>query len=390
MNEQHKAQLIEVTQKHLDGIANEQEVRWLSKLLESNSTACEIYLELQDIHAALTTNDTEDLTSNLSDNIQPRASDAKEGMEPSPKELQASQLSVPSRLPAFIALAVSVLILAIFSTYLLRAPSEESTLIRLKELSGQVTWIGNGGKMKSSLKPGDCLSGGTMELGAPDAHVSFTYEDGSSITLAGLSTLRISTSEGSKSQERQKTLHLKRGRLSATVNDQPHGKPMLIDTPSADLTVMGTRFNVETQPASTRLTVNTGKVHLRRNLDGQAVEVPAKQTVLATLEDQSRLQPTECPMATMDWSCDLRSDLSEGKWVSELTSLGIRLKKAVRSGKVTEESAIKQYKEAATIDGDTGSVWATASPVGALIVFSPSQTQAQPVILTKASRFRIK
>ena len=68
----------------------------------------------------------------------------------------------------------------------------------------------------------------------------------------------------------------------------------------------------------------------------------------------------------------------------------MRLKKAVQSGQLTKELAIKQYKEAATIDGDPGSVWATASPVGALIVFSPSQTQAQPIILNKASRFQIK
>ena len=390
MNERHKSQLIEVTQKHLDGIATEQEVHWLSELLEADSTARETYLDLQDIHAALTTSDTEDLTANLPDSLRLRASDPKEGTQSSRQEVQAVPLTVPSRPPAFLAIAVALLILALLSTSLLRVPSEEATLIRLNELSGQVTWIGNGGQMKSSLKPGDCLSGGTMELGAPDAHVSFTYEDGSSITLAGLSSLRISTSEGSTPLQRQKTLHLKRGRLSATVNDQPNGKPMLIDTPSADLTVMGTRFNVETQPASTRLTVNKGKVHFRRNLDGQAVEVPAKQTVLATLEDQSLLQPSECPIATTDWACDLRADLSEGKWVSQLTSLGMRLKKAVQSGQLTKELAIKQYKEAATIDGDPGSVWATASPVGALIVFSPSQTQAQPIILNKASRFRIK
>ena len=158
MNEQHKSQLIEVTQKHLDGIATEQEVHWLSELLEADSTARKTYLNLQDIHAALTTSDTEELTANLPDTLQLRASDAKEGTPPSRQEVHTTQLSVPSRQAAFLAIAFSVLILALFSTLLLRAPSEEATLIRLNDLSGQVSWIGNGGQMKSSLKPGDCLS----------------------------------------------------------------------------------------------------------------------------------------------------------------------------------------------------------------------------------------
>ena len=177
MNERHKSQLIEVTQKHLDGIANEQEVHWLSELLEADSTARETYLDLQDIHAGVTTSDTEDLTANLliasdSEHLTPRK--ARNLRDRRYRQFRY-QSPTSARLSCHSGRLVDTRPIEHFSA---ASSFEEATLIRLNELSGQVTWIGNGGQIKSSLKPGDCLSGGTMELGAPDAHVSFTYEDG--------------------------------------------------------------------------------------------------------------------------------------------------------------------------------------------------------------------
>ena len=48
---------------------------------------------------------------------------------------------------------------------------------------------------------------------------------------------------------------------------------MLIHTPSAVLTVIGTQFEVEARPESTRLYVREGKVRVRRVHDGVTVDV---------------------------------------------------------------------------------------------------------------------
>jgi ferric-dicitrate binding protein FerR (iron transport regulator) len=69
---------------------------------------------------------------------------------------------------------------------------------------------------------------------------------------------------------------LKRGRLTASVAKQPH--PMSISTPSAAVTIIGTRFTLIATGTSTRLEVTEGKVNLFRSFEevdvsaGEAVE----------------------------------------------------------------------------------------------------------------------
>ena len=111
----------------------------------------------------------------------------------------------------------------------------------------------------------------------------------------------------------QKKMRLREGRLSANVEPQPVGKPMLIHTRSAVLKVLGTQFNVEAGLASTVLTVSEGKVNFRRLSDGSEVDVLAKHQVTTDTDDD--LMPALSPDSVHAWKSQLQMKPGNyGKW----------------------------------------------------------------------------
>ncbi|TWU38533.1 FecR family protein [Novipirellula artificiosorum] len=284
--------------------------------------------------------------------------------------------------------AVVALIAVFGQVFLIRDSRNE--IITVTSVSGPIAWTGDGGRVTNELAVGENFPGGTMELLAPDSFVEFAFEDQSTVSLAGLSAVTISTEQSDTPSKRQKELHLRHGRLSASVRKQPSGRPLLVHTPSAELTVLGTQFDVDAVSDSTRLTVNQGRVRLKRLPDGKEVEVPAQQSVLASLENQNGLSPRKRNSPVTDWQSDLREDVVKGKWISRLWGLGAKLKMAVANGEMTKDSAIKAYKNAAHFDDSTGSVWTVPFPFGALIVLSPLRSMEQPVLLNANTKVIVR
>jgi hypothetical protein len=170
------------------------------------------------------------------------------------------------------------------------------TIATISNMSGPALWTGDAGVMQD-LKAGMSLSGGTLEGTSPKSWVELKFNDGSIVTLSGDSMLTFS-------ERGQKELFLKHGGLSADV--KPQKKPMLIHTRSALLTVLGTRFEVETELASTALNVSEGKVGIRRISDGKSVEVAANHRVTAAPD--ADFKPVLLPGPVHAW----QSDLSRG------------------------------------------------------------------------------
>jgi hypothetical protein len=165
---------------------------------------------------------------------------------------------------------------------------------------------------------------------------------------------------------------------------------MLVRTPSAELKVLGTQFDVEATSESTRLTVHEGRVRLMRLTDGKQVDVPARQSVMASLEDQNGLSPSQRKAPVTVWRSDLRADLVQGKWFSNLSMQGKKLKIAVRNGEMSMDAARAAFKEAASLDDAAGSVWAAPSPIGSLVVLSPRRSVEPPVLLNANTRVRVR
>ncbi len=271
----------------------------------------------------------------------------------------------------FVLTAAASLLLSCWLYYGWRSTTPE---IELVEFRGEILLTGDGGKVVEGLAIGHRFLGGTVESVSPDSYCKLRFDDKTTVTISGRTLLTLS-------QNGQKIVRLRRGNLSADVAPQPIDHPMLVFTEAAELKVLGTEFNVEATTGATSLVVNEGLVRLKRLTDGKQIEVPARQSVIASLEDESGLSPIRREAPVTAWQSDLNQDAVIGKWVSRHWMLGAKLKKAVANGQMTKSAAVNAYKTAASFDDATGSVWAMPSPVGSLIVLSPRRSLKQPVLL---------
>ena len=183
--------------------------------------------------------------------------------------------------------------------------ASEPSIAKITGLSGALIWTGDRGQIVQDITVGTELAGGTIEGLAPDSWFELQFHDGSTVMISGTSLLTFADLG-------QKRLRLREGRLSASVEPQPDGKPMLIHTRSAVLKVLGTQFDVEADLASTVLTVSEGKVNFRRLSDGSEVDVPAKHHVTTDTDDD--LLPALTPNSVHAWRSQLHPKQGYGKW----------------------------------------------------------------------------
>lgn len=215
-------------------------------------------------------------------------------------------------------LALSLIVIAGLATVLIQersqAPEEGAAAVhqaipsiaRITGLSGSLIWTGDRGEIVRDIAVGTELAGGTIEGMAPDSWFELQFHDGSEVMISGNSMLTFADAG-------QKVLRLREGRLSADVQPQPDGKPMLIHTRTALLQVLGTRLDIEAGLASTSLNVSEGKVRIRRLSDGSEVDVPADHHVVA--DDEQEFTPTRTSASVNDWKTDFQSKPGNyGKW----------------------------------------------------------------------------
>ena len=196
--------------------------------------------------------------------------------------------------------------------------SSNRDIAEITGLGGVVVWTGDGGKVTTDLNVGTKLTGGTIEGASPTSWVELEFLDGSSFTVSGDSRLTFSDFG-------QKVLHLKEGNFASNVKPQSVDRPMLVHTRNAFLEILGTEFKVESEVDSTSLNVTEGKVRLRRLSDGQTVDVPANQRVLAVNGSELSAQPI--PASVSQWKSDLNQpDHTFGRWLPRSDSAPSRLK----------------------------------------------------------------
>lgn len=178
-----------------------------------------------------------------------------------------------------LALAAALALLASAASFWMRGRA--ALIVTVTETTGTVIWS-RGGESREGLQPGDRLAAGTLETTGDTATAQFRFGDGTLVTLAGDAQLALA--DGG-----QKQLALRRGSLSADVQPQPAGRPMIVRTPSAEVEVLGTHFGLTAGDEVTSLTVGKGHVKMRRLADDDTVEVSANQRATATLESNAPL-----------------------------------------------------------------------------------------------------
>ncbi len=360
---------------YADAEITPEQLEELEQMLRVDETAREVFLREHNILSAL-----EDLALE-----EQGANNANNTVDPQLIPQQSQTASTVSKLKASswsYALAI-VCIVAIAANIFLLQPAGEPEIITITGLSGEVNWTGDGGQVTQALGKGKRLTGGTFELLSANSWIEFEFRDRSKVTLSGQSALTVS-------ERKRKKIHLRQGSLSASVQQQPTGLPMFVHTHAADLEILGTQFNVSAQPETTKLTVNKGQVRLKRATDGKVVNVPAQHEVIASVEDQTHLAPRRRGKEVSNWKSELKSDVVHGKWISNLRTLGMRLKTAVRNGEMNSREAEIQYKKAAKFANDQGSVWSSPSPKAAMLVLSVSRETATPVILAREATVKIQ
>ena len=199
-----------------------------------------------------------------------------------------------------LALAACAALLATSAWFFLH--STPSTVVTLIEHEGSVAW-----KNGEAIQSGDSLPAGTLETIGEASSALLRFDDGSLISLQGEAELSFS-------DDGQKVLTLSRGTLSADVQKQPAGRPMLIRTPSAEAEVVGTAFDLTARTEDTLLKVDEGLVKLKRLADGSQIDVPANRSAVASLAAGSDLDAASTPEPLTDWSFDFTSSTPPRDW----------------------------------------------------------------------------
>ncbi|MEM8735160.1 MAG: FecR family protein, partial [Planctomycetota bacterium] len=185
---------------------------------------------------------------------------------------------------------------------------QDDAIASVARMSGAFRWTGDAGRVSYDLATGQELTGGTLDGLSPESWIELQFRDGTSVTVSGNSMLTFS-------DDGQKVLHLKSGSLSADVEKQPAGSPMMVHTRSATLTVLGTSFGVDAALPATSVRVTEGVVRVERTSDGKAIEVPADHRVVAAPDRV--LQRTRLPAYVDSWTgpIERRAGGPFGEWV---------------------------------------------------------------------------
>lgn len=298
-------ELHKMIEQVLQGMASEQQCKELNDRLLASAEDRRYYLHYLNLHATLSRQFAFDPQGALPEPLEEGASEPRvEPLKPSSPQPSLSRLRLVAA-AAGIALLVGALLLW---------PREKPEIARITALSGSIQWTGDGGQIKQDLEVGNPLHGGTLESLSTDSWATIELRDGSTVTISGHSVLTIS-------DQKQKTMHLRQGSLSASVITQPATSPMLVYTPTAELQVLGTQFNVDAELTSTVLNVNEGRVRVKRIADGSIAEVPANHQVVAAASRHADFKVIKQPVSVSSWKSALPQGIVYGEWLAELKGL---------------------------------------------------------------------
>jgi hypothetical protein len=277
----------------------------LLKLLDGNCTAAQRHSALELIQA---NPHAKEILISISEqsiliaDIHRMAADNYSGAPIS--ELTSSSAKV---LPLLLAIAAGLLIAASIGWWLNAFADRRALIAQVTGMNGAVLWTGDSGQILNSIRVGQKLTGGTLESLTPDAWIEIAFNDGSQVSISGNSRVTFSDLG-------HKQLHVHNGAISADVRKQAADHPMLVHTNTATFEVLGTQLLVQSEIASSTLSVIEGAVKATRISDNQSINVPAQHRVIAAYDQQ--LIPQKLPDAINNWRSALNSGSQGcyGKW----------------------------------------------------------------------------
>ncbi len=164
----------------------------------------------------------------------------------------------------------------------------------LVEGYGEWSWLDAAGR-KHPLEVGQTLGrNGALVTEGTGSFVKLRFADKSTVVLSGEGELKVPG-------EKSKRLVLRNGNLEVEMTPQPAGRPAYVETATARVEVVGTRFSVDATSSSTTVAVTSGKVRFKRLADGDTVDIPQERMVTATLDARSGLEARSFSSAPVSW-----------------------------------------------------------------------------------------
>lgn len=267
--------------RYLDGTASADEVDRLDGLIaRDRRVAAEVYRAasldalLRDALVPSTTAPaSDDAGAAESIRLPVSASDGDpQAAEPS-GSARTGRLIHPARFrrPWAWAAAACLLVGAFVGWRLMRRPAVSPAPQIVMENAVPKVALGPGASIHGPARPGAARSNGTLgpndELSTAAFRSSIGYDaEATRITIAPHSSIALLDASG-------KRFKLNRGRVDCDVEKQKPGQHLIIVTDQAEMTVIGTKFNVTTAGGWTRLQVTEGTVRVKRLTDGATVHV---------------------------------------------------------------------------------------------------------------------
>lgn len=248
-----------------NGSFSEEQAVALRQVITSDEQACDAYLWRIELHQRL---------AGMSD----RLLQLHQGQVPPaplvlPRRVAPVQVGRAARSGVSLrwALAAAVLLCASLA-WLLSGYSSRTVQFTVADINGSATWRAKGARTESPLRLHHRFAEGMISVRGTNSIVVLHMTDGTEITLVHDAVMRFSSANGVR-------LFLLNGEFKANVKPQPVGHPLVVQTPTAEASVLGTVLSMTARKGETLLSVDEGKVRLQRLSDGQTVLVSTREEV---------------------------------------------------------------------------------------------------------------
>lgn len=170
----------------------------------------------------------------------------------------------------------------------------------LVEAYGEGYWLDGGGRRVPLVTGQPMPRGSVLMTEGEGTHVKLRFSDGSKAILSGNGELRFR-------HEKSKKLLLGRGNLEVEMSKQPEGRPAYVETATARIEVIGTRFSIDATTDSTTVAVSEGKVKLSRLADNRGLEISGGWMATVSLDVRSQFDARPLPDAVPLWKASIAS-----------------------------------------------------------------------------------
>lgn len=196
-------------------------------------------------------------------------------------------------------------------------------IARVSKITGATQLFGAGGNVENALQVGaELLAGDTLETRSIDAWIELELRDGSKLTVAGHSALRILEQESGMLR-----LRLLSGSLWISPAEPASATSLIVRTPSAMVETRSAQFDLHACSTETTVRVNQGSGRMKRMIDGSEVKLSTGDQATASLGQREPLTASPQPKPVNFWASELDQfpEVTLGHWLPPNATASIRL-----------------------------------------------------------------